>query len=385
MIFDGDVEIIGNTTSNIYISNNPATTSNEVVILSQLDDINSQLQKEIDQTNANLNNTSSQLQGEIDNIDGLFSYNPEPDKVPQANSNGNINLGWLNLPPNGLLYYTSSDIYMGTSGGFATYEFDFTNWQQDYLSKVPKANLIADPFYVVPIIQNQYMTVGNAPAMIGSYSIHLFASTKPTYLNGNFYQMQITLGQSDAELAGQSGYYTNGGPGSFTYSSWQQPPALHAYSTLGLVAYTIHFLGGPQNVLWNTMPYNNNGNLQITVSYSPQGFVIASYEFSCYNTNPNVTYTVNNIYMNGNPVTEYVNNSSAEYVVSGAGSEISGGQELVLPLTLPPFSMAGGLFKNIATPIEFAVSGSDGSNQTISVTNINTFNINNMLTIPTNG
>ena len=111
MIFDGDVEIIGNTTSNIYISNNPATTSNEVVILSQLDDINSQLQKEIDQTNANLNNTSSQLQGEIDNIDGLFTYNPEPDKVPQANSNGNINLGWLNLPPNGLLYYTSSDIY----------------------------------------------------------------------------------------------------------------------------------------------------------------------------------------------------------------------------------------------------------------------------------
>ena len=360
MKINGDIEILGNSIANSYTSNNPATTGNGVVILNQLNN--------------------------------LLSYNPEPNKVPQANSSGTINLGWLNLAPNGLLYYTSSEVYMGTSGGLATYEFDFSNWQNDFSTKVPNANTTLDSFYVVPIIQNQYMTVGNSPGMLGSYPIHVFASTKPTYLNGNFYQMQITLGQSDAETTSQSFYYIGDGSsvtleGAPTnpYSGWQNPPTLHPYSTLGLVAYTIHFLGGPQNVLWNTMPYNNNGNLQITVSYSPQGFVIASYEFSCYNTNPNVTYTVNNIYMNGNPVTEYVNNSSAEYVVSGAGSEISGGQELVLPLTLPPFSMAGGLFNNITSPIEFAVSGSDGSNQTISVTNINTFNINNMLTIPTNG
>ena len=370
MIFDGDVEIIGNTTSNIYISNNPATTSNEVVILSQLDDINSQLQKEIDQTNANLNNTSSQLQGEIDNIDGLFSYNPEPDKVPQANSNGNINLGWLNLPPNGLLYYTSSDIYMGTSGGFATYEFDFTNWQQDYLSKVPKANLTQDPFYIVPIIQNQYMTVGNAPGMIGSYAIHLFASTKPTYLNGNFYQMQITLGQSDAELAGQSGYYGGGGdPGSFSYSAWQQPPVLHPYSTLGLVAYTIHFLGGPQNVLWNTMPYIASGQLQISCSFPEWGDI----EFSCYNNNSTVTYTLNSIISGGNEVN-----------TSGAGSEVAGSVN-VLPLTLPPFSMAGGLITSGSAPFTFNYTGSDGSSNSQTISNILTFNINDMLTIPING
>ena len=344
MKINGDIEILGNSIANSYTSNNPATTGNGVVILNQLNN--------------------------------LLSYNPEPNKVPQANSSGTINLGWLNLAPNGLLYYTSSEVYMGTSGGLATYEFDFSNWQNDFSTKVPNANTTLDSFYVVPIIQNQYMTVGNSPGMLGSYPIHVFASTKPTYLNGNFYQMQITLGQSDAETTSQSFYYSGGGSsvtleGTPTnpYSGWQNPPTLHPYSTLGLVAYTIHFLGGPQNVLWNTMPYMSSGQLQISCSY-PEWVNV---EFSCYNNNSTVTYTLNSI-----------TSAGSEVSVWGAGSEVAGSVN-VLPLTLPPFSMAGGLISSGSAPFIFNYTGSDGSSNSQTISNILTFSENNIFTIPTNG
>ena len=363
-------EEIANLSSDVFIIDSEITN-----LSSDVDNLSSDIEI-IDSEITNLSSDVSTIDGEITAINNLFSYNPEPDKVPQANSNGNINLGWLNLPPNGLLYYTSSDIYMGTSGGFATYEFDFTNWQEDYLNKVPTANATSDPFYVVPIIQNQYMTVGNSPGMLGSYPIHVFASTKPTYLNGNYYQMQITLGQSDAETVSQSFYYSGSGSSvtledtpTNPYSGWQSPPTLHPYSTLGLVAYTIHFLGGPQNVLWNTMPYIASGKLQISCSYPEWSYV----EFSCYNNSPTVTYTLNSITSDGSDVS-----------TTGAGSEVAGGVA-VLPLTLPPFSMAGGLITSGSAPFTFNYTGSDGSSNSQIVSNILSFNENNIFTIPTSG
>ena len=78
MNIDGDALISGNTTSQIYISINPATSDNEVPIFSQLNNTSTDLQTSINNTssnlqtqintnNTNLNNTSTNLQTQINN------------------------------------------------------------------------------------------------------------------------------------------------------------------------------------------------------------------------------------------------------------------------------------------------------------------------------
>ena len=102
MNIDGDALISGNTTSQIYISINPATSDNEVPILSQLNNASTQLQNNLNNTSTNLqnqlnisntdlNNTSTNLQNQINNTSTNLQININNTSTNLQNEINNTN------------------------------------------------------------------------------------------------------------------------------------------------------------------------------------------------------------------------------------------------------------------------------------------------------
>ena len=170
----------------------------------------------------------------VKSVDGhVPSVTPKPGAIPVAGNNGKISLDWLDLPPKGLMYFAYVDIPAQSSGSPVTFHFDFSEWYEDYCSKVKYIE--PNEFLVVPIatfsifrVPNPHPKYESGTPSLGDYYYVDYNCSAPEYIGGTKYKFKMKLGATGTSSSGKT----------------------HSYSTKGYCGFRIYFYGGPIGVLY---------------------------------------------------------------------------------------------------------------------------------------
>ncbi len=211
-----------------------------------------------------------------------------------------VNKGYINAitgqDSEGLLYMSWVDIDLNWVSWMYEYSFDFSNWYNEYVSKLDTNiypnGVSKDQFIVVPIVTFKTMRFTNKPySSIGfrgnggtgsgtndlvDYKIcppHYYEKIGSTTTR---YKFKVRLGQF-----GFNPILRSGGQTSYTQSN----------TTSGFVNYRVYFIGGPQVMLWELWNNDTNdvGNLRKTGSpkygsLTPINSLLHPIEFDNYNS-----------------------------------------------------------------------------------------------------